>query len=174
MSAGAKRALAEEDAGESSVKKSRVDADALSSVTVYQPNVVISELAKKMNSLVEVCACPSTPLSYGQTMSLPAGAQVLLPARYLTGETKQVKLRQLWGEGVPKPQPMLESFLPWDQQRLALRLPLSAGTDVYTDDSDLVAVLVRYPGRMSSQTHNWLTFFVSGSQPTRSGSHGSC
>jgi len=90
MSAGAKRGLNEDDPSDGTIKRSRMDSDALSSVTVYQPNVVISELAMKMNSLVEV----------------------LLPARFLTGETKQVKLRQLWG------------------------------TDVYTDDSDLVAVLV--------------------------------
>ena len=57
---------------------------------VYSPCVTPPELASKVNSLVEV----------------------LLPAKHLTSDSKQVRLRQLWG------------------------------TDVYTDDSDLVAVLV--------------------------------
>lgn len=56
---------------------------------IYAPSVV-PELEGKVNSLVEV----------------------LLPAQHLTSDSKQVKLRQLWG------------------------------TDEYTDDSDLVAVLV--------------------------------
>jgi len=88
--AGKKRSYDEED--EPSGKKSRGDGDSKdSAVHVYQPCVVLPELEKKMNSLVEV----------------------LLPTKYLTAsDTKQVQLRQLWG------------------------------TDVYTDDSDLVAVLV--------------------------------
>jgi len=88
--AGKKRSYDEED--EPSGKKSRDNGDSKdNAVHVYQPCVVLPELAGKMNSLVEV----------------------LLPSKYLTAsDTKQVQLRQLWG------------------------------TDVYTDDSDLVAVLV--------------------------------
>jgi len=87
--AGAKRG-SDEDVADGSAKRSRTEGDAQTNVTVYQPNVVIPDLAKKMNSLIEV----------------------LLPAKYLTGETKPVKVKQIWG------------------------------TDVYSDDSDLVAVLV--------------------------------
>jgi len=86
--AGKKRGLDNDE--EPSSKKSRGDADAKDAVHVYQPCVVLPELEKKMNSLVEV----------------------LLPSKYLTCDTKQVSLRHLWG------------------------------TDSYTDDSDLVAVLV--------------------------------
>lgn len=78
----------DDDDEPSGSKKSR--GDEAGAVHVYQPCVVLPELEKKMNSLVEV----------------------LLPTKYLTCDTKQVQLRQLWG------------------------------TDVYTDDSDLVAVLV--------------------------------
>jgi hypothetical protein len=56
---------------------------------VYSP-CVVPDLAGKMNSLVEI----------------------LLPAKFLTSDFKQVRMRQLWG------------------------------SEVYTDDSDLVAVLV--------------------------------
>ena len=59
-------------------------------LTVYSPCVVPPLLDSKLNALVEI----------------------LLPAKHLTSDAKQVRLRQLWG------------------------------TDVYTDDSDLVAVLV--------------------------------
>ena len=57
---------------------------------IYQPCVVPPELKASVNELVEV----------------------LLPPKYLVSDSKQVRLRQLWG------------------------------TDVYTDDSDLIAVLV--------------------------------
>ena len=55
--AGAKRGAEEEL--ESGAKRSRTDGDAQANVIVYQPNVVIPELAKKMNSLVEVCRTQS-------------------------------------------------------------------------------------------------------------------
>ena len=86
--AGKKRGLDTEDEGAG--KKARAADDAKDAVHVYQPCIVLPDLEKKMNSLVEV----------------------LLPTKYLTGDSKQVALRHLWG------------------------------TDVYTDDSDLVAVLV--------------------------------
>lgn len=63
--------------------------DDLATPTVYSP-CVVPDFSSKVNSLVEL----------------------LLPAKYLTSDFKQVRLRQVWG------------------------------TDVYTDDSDLVAVLV--------------------------------
>ena len=44
----AKRGLNEEEQGDPTIKRSRVDSDGLNSITVYQPNVVISELPKKM------------------------------------------------------------------------------------------------------------------------------
>ena len=52
--AGKKRSYDEED--EPAGKKSRGDGDSKdSAVHVYQPGVVLPELAGKMNSLVEVC-----------------------------------------------------------------------------------------------------------------------
>lgn len=47
-----KRNLAEDE--DEARKKARVDPDVANSVTVYQPNVVIPDLSKKMNALVEV------------------------------------------------------------------------------------------------------------------------
>lgn len=78
-----------DDQGGSYAKKAHTDDDS-DQLIVYQPSIVPPELKSRMNSLVEV----------------------LLPARYLIADHKQVKVRQLWG------------------------------TDTYTDDSDLVAVLV--------------------------------
>ena len=72
----------------SDAKKAR-GGSAEADVHVYQPCVVLPNLKEKMNSLVEV----------------------LLPAKYLTGDYKPVKLGHV------------------------------LGSDVYTDDSDLVAVL---------------------------------
>lgn len=71
-------------------KKPRAEEEDDDSHLVYSPCVVLPDLAGRLNSLVEV----------------------LLPPKYLVSDSKQVRLRQLWG------------------------------TDVYTDDSDLVAVLV--------------------------------
>jgi len=71
-------------------QKARTDGADSEEPIVYTPCVVPPELAKQVNSLVEV----------------------LLPAKFLVSDAKQVRLRNLWG------------------------------TDVYTDDSDLVAVLV--------------------------------
>ena len=51
--AGAKRG-SDEDVADGSAKRSRTEGDAQTNVTVYQPNVVIPDLAKKMNSLIEV------------------------------------------------------------------------------------------------------------------------
>ena len=54
-----------------------------------------------MNSLVEVCAHPAPAARASATPFLThwrTRAQVLLPAKHLAGETKQTKLRQLWGE----------------------------------------------------------------------------
>ena len=77
MSAGAKRS-SEDEPNESVAKKSRVDTDALSSVTVYQPNTVISELSKKMNSLVEVrVICTALGHPYPLHDSLRRGALCL-------------------------------------------------------------------------------------------------
>ena len=81
---------APDDAPESKKARADDDDDNGQSYIVYQPCVVPHQLEKRLHSLVEV----------------------LLPAKYLTSDSKQVRLRQLWG------------------------------TDVYTDDSDLVAVLV--------------------------------
>jgi len=70
-------------------KKMKADDDDDNNI-VYEPCVVPSELKASVNELVEV----------------------LLPPKFLVSDSRQVRLRQLWG------------------------------TDVYTDDSDLVAVLV--------------------------------
>mmetsp|Transcript_47635 Transcript_47635/g.117950 ORF Transcript_47635/g.117950 Transcript_47635/m.117950 type:complete len:319 (+) Transcript_47635:41-997(+) len=114
-----KRSLQEEE--EETRKKARVEAEGGNSVTVYQPNVVIPQLSKKMNALIEV----------------------LLPAKYLGVETKQVKMQQLWG------------------------------TDLYTDDSDLVAVLV-HTGHIKIKGQAKHTLLVSlricPNQPTFTGS----
>ena len=56
------------------------------------------------------CTLPGVPPLLGSKLN--ALVEILLPAKHLTSDAKQVRLRQLWG------------------------------TDVYTDDSDLVAVLV--------------------------------
>merc|ERR1712087_885935 len=71
-------------------KKPRQTDDNNTAQHVYQPCAMIPALSSKVNSLVEV----------------------LLPAKYITSDLKNVKLRRLWG------------------------------TDVYTDDSDLIAALV--------------------------------
>lgn len=84
-----KRTSTTGDADAPADKKTKTDS-AEDSCIVYQPCVVPSALKSSVNELVEV----------------------LLPPKFLTSESKQVRLRQLWG------------------------------TDVYTDDSDLVAVLV--------------------------------
>eukprot|EP00325_Prymnesiales_sp_UTEX-LB-985_P021858 CAMPEP_0174716618 /NCGR_PEP_ID=MMETSP1094-20130205/24354_1 /TAXON_ID=156173 /ORGANISM="Chrysochromulina brevifilum, Strain UTEX LB 985" /LENGTH=323 /DNA_ID=CAMNT_0015916399 /DNA_START=83 /DNA_END=1054 /DNA_ORIENTATION=+ len=76
--------------GDSKKARTQGEGDEEDQHLVYSPCVVPPELPSKMNSLVEV----------------------LLPAKHLTSDSKQVRLRQLWG------------------------------TDIYTDDSDLVAVLV--------------------------------
>ena len=77
------------DAEDEAEKRAKTDDDGEEAL-VYSPCVVPPGLAGKMNSLVDI----------------------LLPAKHLTSDAKQVCLRQVWG------------------------------TDVYTDDSDLVAALV--------------------------------
>lgn len=98
-----KRSLDEDDEAR---KRARLEAETANSVVVYQPNVVIPDLAKKMNSLVQVRRAERRRLrecwkgSGGGRGARVRGvvSQVLIPAKYLNGETRQVKLRQLWGE----------------------------------------------------------------------------
>ena len=81
--------------------------------------------------------------------------QVLLPARYLTSESKSIKQRRLWGARCHQ---RTRCAVCWHalglnachttahaahhSRLLTLATSPCAGTDMYTDDSDLVAVLV--------------------------------